>query len=135
MNFDWIFDWVFSWVFVGLFYVMLFGMPVVLIWGWMRWWKQDKKRSLIPIMSLIGFALATASALLAISTEVYAKAIGGFIFYDPTLLRIYRYGVLFSLSGIMSSFVGLWRTSALRWHAPVCSVGTLMYWFMMASSE
>jgi len=86
-------------------------------------------------MSLIGFAFATASALLAISTEVYAKAIGGFTFYDPTLLRIYRYGALLSLSGIVFSFAGIWRTNALRWFALICSVGTLMYWFMMASSE
>ena len=86
-------------------------------------------------MSLIGFALATISALLAISTAIYAKAIGGFQFYDPTLLRIYRYGALLSLSGMVFSIAGLWKPSVLRWHAPVCSVGTLMYWFMLASTE
>jgi hypothetical protein len=129
------FDWVFGWVFVGLFYVMLFGMSVVLIWGWMRWWKQDKKCSLIPIMSLIGFALASASALLSIFTSIYAKAIGGFPFDDPILFRIYWYGLLISLSGIVFSVAGIWRANALRWHAIVCAVGTLMFWFMQASTE
>lgn len=118
---------------VGI-WIML-SVPFALVWGWLRWWKQDDKRNLISIMSLIGFALATASALLAVSTAVYAKAIGGFPFYDPTLLRIYRYGALISLSGIVFAVVGLWRRNALRWHAPVCALGILMYWFMLASTE
>jgi hypothetical protein len=119
----------------GLFICIVVGIPVALVWGWLRWWKQAKARNLFSIMSLIGLSLATAAALLAVSTAIYAKAIGGFPFYDPTLLRIYRYGALLSLSGIVFSFAGLWGPSALRWHAPVCSVGTLMYWFMLASTE
>jgi hypothetical protein len=122
-------------VLVGLYICVVVGIPVALVWGWMRWLKQAKKRSLISIMSLIGFALATASAMLGALTAVYAKAIGGFPYYDPTLLRIYRYGVLISLSGIVFGMAGLWRPSALRWHAPVCAVGTLLYWFLQASTE
>jgi hypothetical protein len=122
-------------IFEGLFICIIVGIPVTLAWGWFRWWKQDKKHSLIPIMSLIGFTLATTSALLAISTAIYAKAIGGFPFDDPILRRIYWYGLLISLSGIVFSVAGLWRTNALRWHALVCAVGTLMFWFMQASNE
>jgi hypothetical protein len=125
----------FVWAFEGLFFVIALGLSVALIFGWLRWWKQAKTRNLSSIMSLIGFALATASALLAVSTAVYAKAIGGFPFYDPAVLRIYRYGVLISLSGIMFSLAGLWRPCALRWYAPLCSLGALMYWFLQASTE
>lgn len=114
---------------------IMLSVPIALAWGWVRWWKQDKTRSVFSIFSLIGFAFATASALLGVSTAIYAKAIGGFPYYDPTLLRIYRYGALLSLSGIVFGVAGLWKPSALRWHAPVCAVGTLLYWLMQASTE
>ena len=130
MNFDWVYEYG-GW----LSYVILFCVPVLLIWGWLRWWKRDKKHSLIPIMSLIGFFLATASSLLAISTVVYATVIGGFPFYDPTLIRIYKYGALLSLSGIVFSFAGLWRPNALRWHSLLCAVVTLAFWFLLAALE
>ncbi|MGD0801219.1 MAG: hypothetical protein ABR906_07890, partial [Terracidiphilus sp.] len=79
---------------------LMVSVPFALIWGWLRWWKQTDKRNLFSILSLIGFAFATASALLGVSTAIYAKLIGGFPFYDPTLLRIYRYGALISSLGI-----------------------------------
>jgi len=41
--------------------------------------------------SLAGFSLGTASAVLAVGTTVYARAVGGFPFYDPSLMRIYRW--------------------------------------------
>jgi hypothetical protein len=125
----------FVWRYGVLFICIAVIIPAAIIWGWMRWWKQGNKRSLISIMSLIGFTLAILSALLAVSTVVYAIAIGGFPYYDPTLLRIYSYGALLSLSGIVFSFAGIWRTSALRWHALICAVGTLIFWFLQASTE
>ncbi len=73
------------------FYV---GLPAVMIWGWVRWLKHKQPRTPFSILSLIGFALATASGLLAASSVLYAHAIGGFPFYDPLLLRIYRWGAL-----------------------------------------
>jgi hypothetical protein len=129
------FDWAYYWAGEGLLCAMPFGLLVVSIWGWLRWWKQDKKRSLIPIMSLVGFAFATASALLAISFIVYAKAIDGFVHYEPPWLRIEQCGTILSLSGIVLSFAGLWRPNALRWFAPLCSLGTMMYWFLVVSTE
>jgi hypothetical protein len=50
--------------------------------------------TLFSVLSLIGFTLASASGLLAVSSVLYAHAIGGFPFYDPRLLRIYRWGDL-----------------------------------------
>ncbi len=69
------------------FYV---GLPAVMIWGWVRWLKRKQPRTLLSVLSLIGFTLATASGLLATSAMLYARAVGGFPFYDPLLLRIYR---------------------------------------------
>jgi len=84
---------------------------------------------------VIGFTLATLSGVLAISSVVYAHAIGGFPFYDPLLMKIYGLGAVLSLAGILFSLSGIWRPSVLRWHAPVCSVGTLLFWFFSAMGE
>jgi hypothetical protein len=125
----------YEFVFEAAWISVEFAIPVGLIWGWVRWWKQGIKGGLLPILSLIGFSLATASALLGISTDIYARAIGGFPAYDPTLLSIYRYGALVSLAGIVFSLVGIWKPGAVRWHALACGVGTLLYWFLQASTE
>ena len=125
----------YEYAFVGLFYGLVAGLPIMFVWGWLRWWKQAHRRTLFSILSLVGFALATGSALLGIFIAIYAKATGGFPFDDPTLLSIYRYGALISLAAIGFAFAGVWKPGAVRWHALVCSVGTLMFWFMVASTE
>jgi hypothetical protein len=66
---------------------------------------------------------------------LYARAGGGFLFYDPSLVRIYRLGVILSLAAMAFAIVGLWRPSPLRWHAPLCAVGTLVFWLAAAGSE
>lgn len=111
------------------------GLPALMIWGWARWFRRTQPRTLPSILSLIGLTLATASGLLAVSSVMYAHAIGGFPFYDPRLLRIYRWGGLLSLSGIVFGIAGVWRPGPVRWLAPVCSLGTLLFWFASAMGE
>ena len=111
------------------------GLPALMVWGWVRWFRRTQPRTLPSILSLIGFTLATASGLLAVSSVTYAHAIGGFPFYDPRLLRMYRWGGLLSLSGIVFGIGGVWRPGPVRWLAPVCSVGTLLFWFASAMGE
>ena len=110
-------------------------LPAAIIWGWIRWIKYEKARSVISYLATIGFALATSSALLAVSAILYANHIGGFPFYDPRLLRIYRWGCLLSLTGFLFAIGGVWKSNPLRWLAPVCTFGTLLYWIGMASTE
>jgi hypothetical protein len=111
------------------------ALPAAMIWGWMRWLKRMQPRSFFSMLSLVGFALATASGLLAAASVSYAHAIGGFPFYDPSLIRIYRWGALLSLSGTVFGLVGVWRPSPLRWHAPTCAVAMLLFWFATAAGE
>jgi len=111
------------------------SVPVMLSWGWVRWVKRKQPLTLPGILSAAGFALATGSALLAIATILYAGAIGGFPFYDPRLLRVYRWGVLLSLSGTVFAVGGLWRPNPLRWHAPACAGGMFLLWFLAALGE
>jgi hypothetical protein len=123
-------------VLVVLLAVGIYGaVPALMLWGWARWFGRTQPRTVPVILSLIGFTLATASGLLAVSSLVYAHAIGGFPYYDPRLLRMYRWGGLLSLSGLVFGIAGVWRPGPVRWLAPVCSIGTLLFWFASAMGE
>jgi len=118
---------------------ILFGIgylvsPVMLIWGWVRWSIREQPRTIPSSLSLIGFILATASALLAVSSVAYAQ-IHRFPYYDPLLLRIFGTGALLSLAALGFGISGLWRPSSLRWHAPVSALAMLVFWIMAASGE
>jgi len=108
--------------------------PMFLIWGWTRWIRLPKVRTIPAILSLVGFMFATASALVAISTIVYAQ-IHHFPYYDPLLLKIFRWGFLLSLGGVTFGISGLWRSNPLRWLALVAGFCTLLFWIMAASGE
>jgi hypothetical protein len=110
-------------------------LPAAIAWGWIRWIKHQQTRSVISCLAAVGFAFATASALLAVSAIIYAHHIGGFPFYDPRLLKIYRCGTLLSLTRIAFAIGGVWKPGPLRWLAPACTVGTLLYWFGAAAGE
>ena len=111
------------------------ALPAVMIWGWARWMKRSEPRTAFSTLSLVGFTLGTVSGLLAISAMLYARAVGGFPFYDPSLLKLYRWGALLSVAAMVFAIIGLWRPSSLRWHAPVCAAGTLVFWLATAASE
>jgi hypothetical protein len=73
--------------------------PVMLTWGWTRWFRQPKVRTVPSILSLMGLVLATDSALLAVAAIAYSLATGGFRYYDPRLMKIFGVGVLLSIGG------------------------------------
>jgi hypothetical protein len=104
-------------------------------WGWVRWARHKNPITLLSILSLIGFILATASESLAIMMVIYAHVRGGFDFYDPTLMKIYAVGTLLSLVGLILAIIGVWRPNSLRWHALICTIGTLLYWYVQYSLE
>lgn len=108
--------------------------PIMLVWGWARWMHQPKLRTVSSILSVIGFIFATASAVLGIVSLVYA-AIHGFRFYDPSLLRIFRWGLLLSAAGFVFGINGVWRRSSLRWHAPAFALGMVAFWIVAAEGE
>ena len=109
--------------------------PILLIWGWLRWISFPKLRTAPSILSFAGFILATASALLAVSSTAYSVVIRRFPYYDPLLMRIFGLGILLSLGGIVFGIGGVWRPNSLRWHAPASAVCMLTFWTMMASME
>ena len=108
--------------------------PVLLICGWAQWVRQPKPRSVAPILSLVGIAFATASALLAIAAVAFAQ-IHHFPHQDPMLIKVYRVGVLLSRVAVVLGIVGIWRPGSLRWYAPISALATLAFWMLAATSE
>lgn len=109
--------------------------PLVTVWGWIRWARHEKQWKILPVLSFVAFSLATSSAMLAVASSIYWHWIGGFPFYDPRLMRTYALGMLISLLSLIFALAGVWRQSTLRWHALICSFGTLVYWFALAEAE
>jgi len=89
-------------VFVLFVIAIYFMLPSVMAWGWVRWAKCKEHRTVFSVLSLTGFALASSSGLLVIALALYANLRGGFPFYDPLLLRFYRWGVLLSAAAIVA---------------------------------
>src|SRR6476646_5113180 len=107
---------------IGLLFAVAYLLPpIVLVWGWFRWFSEPLKRTAPAVLSLIGFLLATLSALLAVTTIAYAQ-IHRFPFFDPLLLRIFRWGALLSVGGVLFGIAGIWRPSSVRWHAPASAL-------------
>ncbi len=112
---------------------LIYGvLPVMFVWGWARWGESPKLRTMPSLLSLLGFTLATTSATLAVSDLVYSHyhPKPRFAVFYPLLSNISRCGVLISFAGIVFSVMGVWKQNSLRWHAPVCALGTLTFWMM-----
>jgi len=122
-------------VVLAWWFVTLIVTPPLMVWGWVRWATSKQPRTVFSTLSFVGFSLATLSALLAISSVIYGQAIGGFQFYDPLLLKIYRWGALISLTAIICAIGGGWRPGPVRLHAPSCATATLFFWLLSAEAE
>jgi len=109
--------------------------PTMLTWGWIRWFRRREIVDRPFFLAFIGFIPSTASALLAIGSIAYAVSVHGFPYYDPRLLKIYRWGGLLSLGGVILGFTGILRPNSLRWQAPLAGAGMLAFWFIAAGSE
>jgi hypothetical protein len=112
-----------------LFYAVV---PALTLWGWVRWLRRPRIWNFASRASFIAFALATGSALLAAASIVWAHEIGGFAADDRRLLTMYRCGFLLSSGGFLLSLAGVWKSNPLRWHALVCAMGSLLFWFSAA---
>jgi hypothetical protein len=88
----------------------------------------------VPRRPSFGFALANLSAILAVSSIADAQ-VHRFGFYDPSLMKIVRWGLMLSLAGFLFAVGEAWRKSTLRWHAPVCTFGTFAFWILAAEGE
>ena len=112
------------------------GLPLLIL-VWALWtWSRTVPRIVEPAwrsyVAFVAIGLAGLSSLLWFISLVWARLIGGFPFYDPVLLRFYRWGFLTGVAGLLISFAGKGR---LRW--PACALSLLMalLWVMAATGE
>ena len=119
-------------VFAVAVYVVL---PAAIIAGWIRWVRRRSPETRFSLLSLVAFGLATCSGVLAVISLLYAHAIGGFPYYDPRLLRFYRWGGILSDTGVVLGIIGCWRSNPLRWYAPFCALGMSVFWGAAAMGE
>src|ERR1700722_1023945 len=96
-------------------------IPLIVVLGVARYLDRPKTSVFHSILLLLSLAFATASVVLAVSSAMYAKATGGFPYYDPLLLSIFRWGFVLASGAIIFPFSTLRRPSALRWFALACS--------------
>ena len=115
---------------------LFLGLPlVILIWAFWRW-SRTSPRIVQPAwrsyIALAAIGLGAFSSLLWVILILWARAIGGFPFYDPMVLSFYRWGFLTGAAGFAISFAGKGK---LRW--PSCGLSILMalLWMMAATTE
>jgi hypothetical protein len=118
---------------IGLIFLLL--PLLILFWATWRWARLKPKIGIPAWRSYVAIAaafLAGLSAVLCVTSLIWAHVIGGFQFYDPILMRFYRWGFLTSAAGLITSLVG---KGNLRW--PSCLLSALMvfFWFAAAMGE
>jgi hypothetical protein len=88
-------------------------------------WAPDPAVDKTPasLATLVGSALATASALLAIWLMSYGYATGGLRNHDPLLVAGFRTGLALSLAASIFSGVGL-----RRWLGLAFALAGLLFW-------
>lgn len=112
------------------------GLAAWVTWGWRSWIRRRPEQLSVGMKcSLVGFILASASAALEITSGTYAQFINGFPFEDPSLLRIYRWGLVLAFLGLVTGLFGMGKKTPLRWKAPAVSTVLLLLWIGQVMGE
>lgn len=119
---------------MGIFFATLvifaYGVaPVMLFWGWVRWTMNRPRTWTVPSsLSFAGFVCASASAVLALC--IIANGANWYECSPGAIAYCLMIGAALSALGLVIAVGGLWRSSPLRWHAPICAVATLAFWLI-----
>ena len=97
--------------------------PSTLVIGWMRVAKHAHPRTAV---SLAGFVLGTSS----LTPLIYCLTFEGLRLhtYVPSLFRVYQWGTVFAVSGLIVSIGGVLQKNSLRWIAPLLSLSMIVLW-------
>jgi hypothetical protein len=126
-------------LFVALMSLAYLVAPAAIIWGWRRWVKlRPRSWTVPPTLSFVGLLFASLSGAFALFVITYGWSGGfehtaGLSYYSPNyrlFYRCFRVGVLLSLTGLVFSIGGAWRSSSVRWQAPTSALGTLAFWLL-----
>jgi len=112
------------------------GLPpaalVFIFWYWMRSSPGIAEPVWRGYSAIGATTLAGISVMLWVFSFVWARKIGGFGYYDPVLMRFYRWGSVTGLAGLVAGFGGAGK---LKW--PACGLSTFMtlLWLIAAAGE
>jgi len=113
-----------------------FALPLLILAWAIERWRRAERRFESPVwrsyFATGAFGLGALSFLLWIAVAIWARARGGFPYYDPILLRCYSLGFLSGAVGFLASLPGKGK---LRW--PGCFLSFLMavLWVLAAEAE
>ena len=114
-----------------VWYLLTFGMwvvlPVVIISGWLRWWRSRAQADAFSRVSSTGFALTTLCWVTWISLLLYVRRSGGVSIATQWNVEFYRGMGLLALCGFALGIIGACRPNQLRWYTPAASLGMLLY--------
>ena len=85
--------------------------------------------SLAPVL---GFALASASAMLALWLGSYGFATGGFTLHNPLSLAGFRTGIILSVGATLFAIIAFTQKHRLRWLILLWSAAGLLFWCVFA---
>jgi hypothetical protein len=99
--------------------------------GWrLRYIRMSKSpTSLAPVL---GFALASASAMLALWMISYGFATGGFTLHNPLFLTGFRTGIILSIGATLFAVIAFTQKHRLRWLILPFAVAGLIFWSAFA---
>jgi hypothetical protein len=110
--------------------VLYCGLPAAMVWGWVRWIRGKQARTVSSVLSLLGLAFATTSALLVGASVWYGRSIGfDFSLRESLPLALMDWaGACLSLAATAAAVGGLRRPNLVRWHSLLVALGMLVLW-------
>lgn len=85
--------------------------------------------SLAPVL---GFALASASAMLALWLLSYGFATGGFTLHNPLFATGFRTGIILSIGATLFAGIAFNLKHRLRWLILLFALAGLLFWSALA---
>lgn len=119
---------------IGLIFIFI-CWPFIIIYGWVRWISRDLVEAARARISMAGHSLATLAFVLALASVLFSFTIGGFQYWDGSLIKLYKWGILLSLAGLLLGGIGMFRPGPLRWLAPLGSLSSLLFWLGASLGE
>jgi hypothetical protein len=96
--------------FIHVLDIFWFGLPPAVlfcvVWRWIRSSPIIAEPAWRGYTSAGAVGLAATSVGLWVTSLTWARAIGGFGYYDPVLLGFFRWGSLTGLAGLAASLAG-----------------------------
>jgi len=117
-------------IFVVLVVIVTLVLSSVLVTSSL--WRADMPRSWRTRVQVGAWVLSAASAALFFGTTLWARIMGGFPYYDPTLMAIYTCGFFTALLGLVLGAFGVGR---IRLSVVALSVTMVFVWAVLGASE